>query len=125
MKRNKELKVLVYEKSTGEIRPDCPLCGIYVFADEQSRNFHMHRANLADRASLELTDQEFDELPGDFDTKKNRFKCKVNTKKAKYSVKERKEQEVDIHLYGITYKDKRPEKVLSVRGSLKKRKKGD
>jgi len=107
-----EIKVLIYEKSSGEIRSDCSLCGVYVFSDEESRNYHIHRANVADRVSMELTDQEFDGLQAEFDVLNNCFKCKVDINKACYHVREREKEEVKIHIYGISYKDQVPIKTL-------------
>lgn len=98
-----------YNKKTGEA------CGFYEFDSWESMQHHLSLEQNPDMALAEITEKEECEL-AEFDNKKNAYKKKIDTEKAKKYLKDRKKEVFTVNEHGISYQDLRPESVTLKRG---------
>jgi len=102
---------VIYETDTGEVLPQCPLCGVYTFADEETAEFHFRHLDIPNRSMADITYEEKLALSR-LNTEKRKPMYRVDTMKIKRHLKEREKEPVEKHIYGVTYQDLRPESVL-------------
>ena len=80
---------VIYETDTGEVLPQCPLCGIYSFQSEEMADWYFKRLDIPNRSMGDITFEEKTALSTyDPDLKKSSHKVNIGMMKEKLSDRE-------------------------------------